>query len=262
MTTKRIFPINSKNFSEITVKSADIEDNLYVRNDSTILDNLLVKGNLGVEDNLEVFGHVGLNRAANVNMGLAGAWEVDSGWATTSHGISTALTIDGLSSKSVYSNVNALYGLTTFSPSSIKGDFGTIRGLFAAASLGSNERYTYLLKMNGVLSGVQFVGNDSTVHTAVHYDTFSYFSASDFKLTGEQIGLRINDLPSVETPASWAIWTGKDPIRFGGDTTMKRKIYVEDHGTTYNGLTTDFTTQGIVFKVVKGLIVEGRHHSS
>jgi len=45
------------------------------------------------------------------------------------------------------------------------------------------------------------------------------------------------------------------------DATVKDDIYVEDHGTIYNGLTTDFTSQGIVFKVVKGLIVEARHHS-
>lgn len=308
--TKRIFPIKTGSFTNLTVKKdAEIWDVIEVKNDATVLDNVLIKGNLIVEDKIESSGgisgtvseaqdfhiwkdltvqsdatikddlsvggiikdlrlgaHVSQGAPPSAAVGFRQSFTLDSNWGTNCYGLYTSLNGDYSHS---WGSLHGHHVQADYKPTSIKSDIKQVFGGIFISALGSGERFTFVELAKGLVAGLNFSGGDSTVHTAVYFDTYSWFSASDFKIIGEHLGLRINDLPNILSPATWAIWTGRDRIRFGGDTTVKAKLYIEGNMRLYDertkdvktGLTTDFTCQGIVFEVVNGLIVSEHHHS-
>ena len=248
--------------SDILVEQAQ---DFKVNKDLVVQDDATVKGTLAVQQAI-VFGDDSILMNSK-NRAIAGKYYLNSNQLAANSGgsfIYTYLAVTGSHTSPAYvlgADIQA-----HFEPLDTKSTISHVYGIRSLVGEDSNLPFTYIGNLKGITSYVSLTGDDATIHTQVSLDTEFYVSAADIRVTGEAIGLRIIDMPVYDKGAKkWAIWTGVDPLRIGGDTTIKQDILVENDikvvdqrvgglGSS-SGITMDFTSGIHKIEVVKGIIV-------
>jgi predicted acyltransferase (DUF342 family) len=224
-------PLHFEAGDAVVNNDAWIRENLRVQKDATIRDKIRVQSGSSHLGTWASIGDLGVG-AQGGDPDIAFAIEsrsVQNDSRDTPYGLFISQSIGHSTYTGGGTGLNILQ---TYSPTWGNANINTLRGVTVSTALGSNQRDTFVQNWNAGLFYPYWVGDDCTAHTAVGVDIQWWdFGAAKARVSGEYVGLRITDMPPisrVEGGRQYAIMTGNDRVLFGGDTTVKGDLIVEN----------------------------------